>query len=73
MKKRTPTSKQRDLCKVLKPFENKWVALSPDYRRVVASGESLDEVESQLDQNQVHEVIHFRVPPRDAVFVPTAV
>jgi hypothetical protein len=32
---------QPDLSKILEPYENQWVALSPDYTHVVASGETL--------------------------------
>ena len=62
---------QRDLGKILRNFENQWVALSPDYKKVVASGESLNEVESKLKPDEVRKVVFHKVPPLDSVFIPT--
>lgn len=62
---------QKDLSKILEPFENKWVAISSDYERVVTSGESLEEAESHLDKSQIHEVVFYKVPPFSSVFIPT--
>lgn len=38
------------LKEILKPFENKWVALSPDETEVVSSGDTLTEAESKLNE-----------------------
>ena len=62
---------QKDLSKILEPFENEWVAISSDQDNVLASGESLREVESKLDKSQIHEVIFYKVPPFSSVFIPT--
>jgi hypothetical protein len=57
-----------DLSILLGPFENTWVALAPNYRKVIASGETLDEVESELDGEQLNRLVFFKVPRFDAVF-----
>lgn len=33
--------KTRDLTKILKGYENRWVAITSDYRKVVGSGKTL--------------------------------
>ena len=30
-----------DLSKILRPYENKWVAITKDYKKVIASGKTL--------------------------------
>jgi hypothetical protein len=62
-----------DLSTLVRPFENQWVALTPDYREVVASGETLDDVESQLDAPELNRLVFFKVPRFDAVFIPFTV
>lgn len=32
-----------DLSEILRPYENKWVAITKDYREVIASGQTLRE------------------------------
>jgi hypothetical protein len=36
--------------------------------KVIASGETLDEVESELDGEQLNRLVFFKVPRFDAVF-----
>lgn len=55
--------KAPDLNKILRPFENKWVALSPDETEVVSSGDTLSEAESKLNEKERHEVVFFKVIP----------
>lgn len=62
----------RDLSKILQNHENKWVALSPDYKEVVADGDSLAEVESKLKPDEVRRVVFHKVSPFNSVFIPTA-
>jgi hypothetical protein len=47
--------------------EDKWVAIAPDYRRVLASAENLGQLMRQVSDE---DVIFHRVLPRDAGFVP---
>lgn len=42
--------KQISLIKLLKKYTSGWVALSQDYKRVVTSGESLEEVDKNLER-----------------------
>lgn len=62
-----------NLSQLLQPFENRWVALSRDYRKVVASGTTLNEVEAKLEKNKKKTVVYFKVPRFNAVFVPTLI
>lgn len=62
-------SKKSNLGKILKPYEKKWVALSPDKRRVVSSGDTLKEAESKVSSEHIEHVIFMKVPPSDMVFI----
>ena len=61
--------KKPNLGKLLKPYEEKWVALSPDRRRVVSSGDTLKEAESKINKKDIESVIFMKVPPSDTVSV----
>ncbi len=58
-----------NLAEITKPFENKWVALSPDKSEVVASGDTLEETESHLSPADIETVVFMKVPPADTVFI----
>ena len=60
-----------DLTTLLKPCENKWAALSPDYTRVVASGETWEEARANVPQGERETVIFHKVLPFDALYIPT--
>jgi hypothetical protein len=49
--------------------ENKWVAISADYRSVVAAGERLQDLMLQVAGK---DVIFHRVMPHDVSFAPSA-
>lgn len=55
---------------LLKPYENQWVALSPDRKRVLSSGHTLKNVTGQLDKRKRKEAIFLRVLPSDVYYVP---
>lgn len=42
-----------DLSKTLRPYEGKWVALTKDYEKVIASGETLKEIRSKIRNKEV--------------------
>ncbi|MFH1956350.1 MAG: DUF5678 domain-containing protein [Patescibacteria group bacterium] len=50
---RKETQKNYDLRKILRPFENKWVALTPDNKKVIASGDTLNETASKVEKKDV--------------------
>lgn len=60
-----------DLSKKLKPYENKWVALSFDYRRIFSSGRTLEEAIKNLKKRTAKEVIFMKILPFDMAYVPT--
>jgi len=59
--------KNYDLRKLLKPYVNKWVALSQDRRKVIASGTSLKEVVSRSGSR---DVVLMRTFPSNARYAP---
>ena len=63
------SEKQRnyDLRKLLKPYANKWVALSSDRRRVIENGDELKEVVAKVKSK---DVIFLKVFPIDSFYMP---
>jgi len=59
--------KNYDLRKLLKPYANKWVALSSDRRRVIEKGDELKEVVAKVKSK---DVIFLKVFPRDSFYMP---
>ena len=60
----------KDTENVLSPYENKWVALSPDGKKVNASAKSLEELEKKLRILGDKDSIYTRVLPFDQAFAP---
>ena len=60
-----------DLRELLKPYANKWVALSRDHRRVLAGGDSLKQVAS-IVRKQSKEAVFMKVFPADSIYIPTS-
>lgn len=60
-----------NLSKILKPFENKWVALSPDYKKVISSGSNLESVVKSLKDGEKERAIFHKVIPSG--FAPYAI
>jgi len=44
-------------------YEDKWVALTPDRRKVVAAGETLEEVDKKLKGLKQKDIILHYIPP----------
>lgn len=61
---------QRNLSKILQNLENRWVALSPDYERVVSSGETLSDVMGKVSEKEKSRVIFHKVIPSG--YAPTS-
>lgn len=64
-------AKNYNLIKILKPYENKWVALSPDHKKVVSSGDTLSDTAKKIKKYHKDEVVFFRVLPFNASYAPT--
>ena len=60
-----------DLYKILEPYENQWVALSPDYTHVVASGETLKDGQAKVLEDDREHVVFHKVLPFDALYIPS--
>lgn len=59
----------KNYTKLLGKFINKWVVVSADYSKVVASGDTLDEVADKAKNNK--EALVFRVLPSNIVYSPS--
>ena len=58
-----------DLSKLLLPYENKWVALSEDHKKILGAGNSLKEAERKAEK-KANKYIFLKVPPFNVSFVP---
>lgn len=58
----TNPMKAIDLSQILKPYENQWVALSIDYKKVLGAGNSLVEVEKQAKKKAKRFIFHKVLP-----------
>ena len=61
-----------DLSKLLKLHESQWIALSPTYDRVMASGDTLGETIAKVDVAERSHVILYRVLPANSFYAPFA-
>lgn len=59
-----------DLRKLLKAYENKWVALSVDHSRVLGAGESLQGAKEKAEETG-EKFVFLKLPPYDVSYVPT--
>ena len=57
-----------DLRELLKPYANKWVALSQDRKKVIASGISLTDV---VLKSESQDVVLMRAFPSNARYAPS--
>ncbi|PJC28968.1 hypothetical protein CO053_01785 [Candidatus Shapirobacteria bacterium CG_4_9_14_0_2_um_filter_40_11] len=62
-----------DLSKKLRAYENKWVALSFDYRKIFSSGKTLEEAIEKLKRKSREDVVFLKVLPFDMAYVPSNV
>ena len=53
-----------------KKYSGKWIALSPDKKRVLSSGKTFQQMKKSLDP--IEKVIFFRVPHFGKIFAPLA-
>lgn len=58
-----------DLTQELKPYENQWVALSRDHKRILGAGKTLKEVKQKADKTG-EKYLFLRVLPSDLSYVP---
>jgi hypothetical protein len=59
--------KNYDLKELLKPYANKWVALSSDRKRVIEKGDELKDVAKKVKSK---DVIFLKVFPIDSFYMP---
>jgi len=59
--------KNYNLGKLLKPYANKWVALSPDRKKVIAKGETLKELAEKVTKV---DAVLTKVIPHTGFYLP---
>lgn len=59
------TAIKPDLSKILSGFKNKWVALAPDYKRVLSSGDTLESAVRKLKQTDRDRAVFHKVLPSE--------
>lgn len=62
--------KTPDLTKILKGYENRWVAIAPDYKRVVGSGKTLKAAQREALGQGFKEPILTKVFPFSQGYIP---
>lgn len=60
-----------DLTKKLKPYEGKWVTLSPDYKKVLGAGDTLKEAKKKAEK-KTKKYIFIKLPPFNVSYVPSS-
>jgi hypothetical protein len=58
-----------DLTKKLKPYEGKWITLSPDYKKVLGVGDTLKEAKKKTEK-RTKNYIFIKLPPFNVSYVP---
>lgn len=61
-----------DLTKLLAPYTSGWVALSPDERRVVGAGETLQEAHDEAIVHFEPDAVYVKVIPPAEGYLPLA-
>lgn len=61
-----------DLSSLLEAYENRWVALSPTYDRIISSGDTLYETIGKVDKEERQRVVLYRVLPAGSFYAPLA-
>ncbi|MBA7496075.1 hypothetical protein ES702_06673 [subsurface metagenome] len=59
-----------DLSKILRPYEDKWVALSQDEKKVIGSGKTLKETSKEVSKKRYKNPVYLKVPRFDVEYVP---
>ncbi|MDP2950805.1 MAG: DUF5678 domain-containing protein [bacterium] len=59
-----------NLSKILKPYENKWVALSLDHKKVLGAGNSLQEAKQKAEQKN-KKYLFLKLPPFNVNYIPS--
>ena len=62
--------KNYDLRRLLKPYANKWVALSRDHRSVIDKGDKLQEVTSKVKSK---DAVFLKVFPTGSFYMPQSI
>jgi len=63
------TLKSINLSKKLKPYENKWVALSLDHKIILGAGNTLKEAKQKAEQKK-RDYVFLKLPPFNTNYVP---
>lgn len=61
--------KSIDLSKKLKAYENKWVALSLDHKKILGAGNTLKEVKTKAEKKS-KKFLFIKLPPFNVSYIP---
>ena len=64
------TLKPIDLSKKLRPYENKWVALSLDHKKVLGAGGTLKAAKEKAEKKSKKYIL-LKLPPFNVSYVPS--
>ena len=70
MEKAMSKEKKADLSSLLRPYENKWVALSMDNSKVIESGSTLDDLLRKLKGKDTRNLEFLKVPNFQMCYAP---
>lgn len=65
--------KAPDFRSILKPYEDKWIALSADRKKVISSGNTLRDAEKSLGKADFKKIAFMKVPSFGKAFVPAGI
>lgn len=66
---KSQTLKSIDLSKKLKPYENKWIALSLDHKKVLGTGDTLKQAKTRAEKKNKR-FIFLKLPSFNVSYVP---
>lgn len=63
-------NKPIDITKLVEPYENKWVALSLDHKKVLGAGETLKEAKTKAKDSS-NQFLLLKLPPFNIKYAPS--
>ena len=58
-----------DLSKIIRNHSDEWIALTPDHKKLIASGKSLDQALKIANKKGIKDPSVFKVPEVNTLFV----
>jgi len=58
-----------NMAKIAAKYANKWIAVSPDYKKVYCSGKDQNKVIDCAEKSKHRDYVLAKIPPANAIFV----